>query len=447
MEVDFSDHYYLAGETWSYGNGSNDIFLVKMNESLMQSVTWGGIKSEQFNGMIIDSNNDIYITGSTSSYRIGERNIFLLKYNDNLNLSWYKICGDNKIDKCITMVVDSMDNIYIVGVSNNPCYDIYLVKYNSAGDLQWELNWNTGINNVSEEVYSMLIDSSDHIFVSVNTNITGSEWFLLKYDNSGTLLLNKSYNKFEPLELLAIDSSDKIYAVGTYINNTYLSKFDNDGNLEWNRTCIKNSVSGSEVLAVDPYDNIVVAGNELINASAILYGYNFTDYDTYLMKFNTSGFLKSNYTFRYNNRFPQVIAFDPLGHIYFGGSTEMLSNKDLDIFLYIFDNSGTPLWGTGGGWKGDAYCKGIYAESINNIIIAESTPRFNGSDYEVKVTKFLDPYTKNCPEPNYTLYFILHISLSSVCIITGIYFFVIKKEKKRINIFAETNKSSYNRWK
>ncbi len=432
MVVDSSDYYYLAGETWSYGNGSSDIFLVKLNGTLIQNVTWGGIESEQFSGMIIDSNNNIYITGSTSSYGVGKENVFLLKYNDNIILDWYNIWGDNNIDKCSGITVDSLDNIYITGITNFPNYDIFLVKYNSSGDLQWDLTWNTGISNVTEEVFSMFIDSSDHIFFSVNTNITGSEWFLLKYNNSGTLLLNISYSKFVPLELLALDSSDNLYAVGSYNNNTYLTKFDNNGNLEWNHTCIRNSISGTEVLAVDPYDNIVVAGNELINASAILYGYNLTDSDTYLMRFNTSGILKSNFTFRGNNRFPEIIAFDPLGYIYLGGSTEMISNKDLNIFLYIFDNSGKPLWGTGGGWEGDAYCKGIYAESINNTIVAESTPRFNGSDYEVKVTKFLDPHPKSCSEPNYTLYFILHIGLSSVCIITGIYFFVIKK-KKRFN--------------
>ncbi|MFW9989247.1 MAG: hypothetical protein ACFFC3_11370 [Candidatus Odinarchaeota archaeon] len=429
MVVDSSDYYYLAGDTWSYGNGSSDIFLVKMNESLIQNVTWGGVESDQFGGMIIDSNNDIYITGSTSSYGIGEKNVFLLKYNNSLDLSWYNIWGNNNIDKCTEIMVDSLDNIYIAGITNYPYCGIFLVKYNSAGDLQWDLNYNTGIPNVSEDLFSMLLDSSDHIFFSVNTNASGSEWFLLKYDNSGTLLLNNSYSKFVPLELLALDSLDNLYAIGSYNNNTYLTKFDNNGNLEWNHTCIKNSLPGAEVLAVDPYDNIVVAGNELINPSVFLYGYNVTDYDTYLMRFNSSGFLKSNFTLSGNNRYSEIIAFDPLGYVYLGGSTEMISNKDLNIFLYIFDNSGTPLWSTGGGWEGDAYCKGIYAKSVKHIIVAECTPRFNGSDYEVKVTKFLYPLPSYCPEPNYTLFFMLHIGLSSVCIITGIYYFIIKKKR------------------
>jgi len=429
MVVDSSGYYYLAGETWSYGNGSSDIFLVKLNETLIQNVTWGGIESEQFSGLIIDSNDNIYITESTSSYGVGEKNVFLLKYNDNIILDWYNIWGDNNIDKCSGIAVDSLDNIYIIGITNYPYYDIFLVKYNSSGDLQWDLTWNTGISNITEEVFSMFINSSDHIFFSINTNITGSEWFLLKYDNSGTLLLNISYSKFVPLELLALDSSDNLYAVGSYNNNTYLTKFDNNGNLEWNHMCIRNSISGAEVLTIDPNDNIVVAGNELINASAILYGYNLTDYDTYLLRFNISGILKSNFIFRGgNNRFPEIIAFDPLGYIYLGGSLEMIATKELIFFLYIFDSSGKPLWGMGGGGSGETYCKGIYAKSVNHIIVAECTPRFNSSDYEVKVTKFLDPHPKNCPEPNYTLYFILNIGLSSVCIITGIYFFVIRKK-------------------
>ena len=386
--------------------------------------------------MAIDSNDNIYIAGSTSSYGAGEKDVVLLKYNQNFTLEWNHIWGEIGIDTSSSLAIDSLDNIYIAGITNDPYYDIFLVKYNNSGNQQWNRTWSTETINVTEEVYSLVIDSSDHIFLGVNTNKTGSEWYLLKYDNSSTLLLNKSYNKYLPFEYLVLDSLDNLYAVGSY-NDMYLSKFDNNGNLEWNITCIQKILQGTEVLAMDPFDNIVVAGCELTNASAIILGYNITDYDTYLMKFNTSGTLQWNHTLlrtiNGNNIYPEILSFDSLGYIYLGGSLELIATKDLDLYIEVFDQSGNRRRSEGGGWEGDAYCKGIYAESIDNFIVAENTPRYEGWDYEIILIKYYDP-DYSCP---YSFYpdelLTLNIILNGLFFISCIFgvAYLIKRRKDR----------------
>ena len=387
--VDSTGFFYIAGETWSYGNGSNDLFLTKMNETFSQYTTWGGAESERFSGMVVDSDENTYIAGSTSSYGAGEDDVFLLKYNKSIELEWYYIWGENSSEVCIGIAIDSLDNIYITGNTNSPNYDVFLVKFNNSGNLQWNRTWNIDNKNITEKVSSIVINSLDQIFLGVNTNITGSEWFMLKYDSSGNLLLNTSYSKYFPLELLVLDSSDNIYAVGSY-NDTYLTKFDNYGNIEWNFTLFKSTLLGTEVLALDPSDHIYVGGSELTNASLTLYGYNITDYDTYLMKFNTSGTLEWNRKLNVgNNKYPEILAFDSLENVYLGGSLELVATKDLDVFVDIFDPTGRLLRDVGGGWEGDAYCKGIYAESPQNFIVAENAPRFEGWDYEIILTKYI----------------------------------------------------------
>lgn len=67
----------------------------------------------------------------------------------------------------------------------------------------------------------------------------------------------------------------------------------------------------------------------------------------------------------------------------------MVATKDLDVFVDIFDPTGRLLRDVGGGWEGDAYCKGIYAESPQNFIVAENAPRFEGWDYEIILTKYI----------------------------------------------------------
>jgi hypothetical protein len=431
MVADTSGSFFIAGETWSYGNGSKDLFLLKMDENSTQYNLWGGPKTEEFGGLTLDSNENIYMAGSTSSYGLGESNAVLLKYNTSFLLEWDSILDKND-SYCREVAIDSFNNIYITGVTNYPFYDVFIVKYNTFGIQLWNRTWSTEGINITEEVTSFVIDSSDHIFLGVNTTVKGSEWFLLKYDISGTLLSNISYNKYFPIEFLVLDSLDNLYATGSY-NNMYLTKFDNSGNVEWNLTCIRNFLDGTEVLAIDSFNNIFVAGNENISDSIIIHGYNISDYDTYIMKFDNLGNLKWNHTIMGdNNRFPEIIEFDSLGYIYLGGSLELIATKELDVFIQVIDPSGYRYFSTGGGGIGDAYCKGIYAQSLLEFIVAENSPTSESLDYDIILTKYIDPHNNDIFYYfDYQVFTLGLILLSTPCIIGLCYLIIKYKNKKR----------------
>ena len=436
MIVDSSKDIFIAGEIWNYSNSSNDIFILKINESSNYNRTWGEQLYEEFCGMVLDTEDNVFIAGTSAGDLPRVKDVFLLKYSNNLTLKWFTNWGGSGIDSCTSIAVDSQDNIYIIGMMNYSNTDVFLVKYNNSGIIQWNRTWTTGFHNISEEALSLVIDSTDQIFLGVKTNLTGSEWFLLKYDFYGNLLSNTSYSKQVPLEQLVLDSTDNLYAVGS-LNDMYLTKFDNNGNLEWNLTCIQEILLGTESIGIDRSDNIYIAGNELINASAILYGYNMTDYDTYLMKFNNTGVLQWNKTISYgNNLYLEILAFDPLGNIYLGGSLEMIAPGSLSYAIMIYDHLGNRKRSEGGGCiYGDGICKGIYAESPNNFIVAINSPCYNEENYDIRVTKYTELDFSHCPPmPNQWLLLTLQIGLSTIFIIIGISYLIIKEKKRKIKV-------------
>ena len=436
MVVDSSKDIFIAGEIWNYSNSSNDIFILKINESSNYNRTWGEQLYEEFCGMVLDTEDNVFIAGTSAGDLPRVKDVFLLKYSNNLTLKWFTNWGGSGIDSCTSIAVDSQDNIYIIGMMNYSNTDVFLVKYNNSGIIQWNRTWTTGFHNISEEALSLVIDSTDQIFLGVKTNLTGSEWFLLKYDFYGNLLSNTSYSKQVPLEQLVLDSTDNLYAVGS-LNDMYLTKFDNNGNLEWNLTCIQEILLGTESIGIDRSDNIYIAGNELINASAILYGYNMTDYDTYLMKFNNTGVLQWNKTISYgNNLYLEILAFDPLGNIYLGGSLEMIAPGSLSYAIMIYDHLGNRKRSEGGGCiYGDGICKGIYAESPNNFIVAINSPCYNEENYDIRVTKYTELDFSHCPPmPNQWLLLTLQIGLSTIFIIIGISYLIIKEKKRKIKV-------------
>jgi len=433
MVIDSSKDIFIAGEIRKSNNSRNEIFLLKINESLDYNITWGEQMQVEFCGMALDTEDNIFISGTLTDNISRTKDVFLLKYSNNLTLEWFKFWGGGGNKSCTAIEVDSQDNIYIAGIMNFPKNDTFLIKYNSSGVIQWNCTWTTGVHNISEEVLSLVIDSTDQVILGVKTNLTGSEWYLLKYNSSGNLISNSSYNKHIPLEHLILDSTDNLYAIGS-LNDMYLTKFDNNGNLEWNLTCIQDILHGTESTGIDHSDNIYIAGNVLINASAILYGYNMTDYDTYLMKFNNTGGLQWNETISHsNNLYLDILAFDPLGNIYLGGSLEMIAPGSLCYKLEIFDDLGNQKRTHGGGCiYGDSACKGIYAVSPNNFIAAINSPCNNTENYDIRVIKYTEYDFSHCPpilDP--WLLLTLNIGLSTIFITLGISYLVIKEKKRK----------------
>ena len=77
------------------------------------------------------------------------------------------------IDWGYGMVLDSSDNIYIVGATENleDTYDMCLVKFDSSGVLQWNRTWG---GSIIERGSGIALDSSDNIYITGYTESTVS---------------------------------------------------------------------------------------------------------------------------------------------------------------------------------------------------------------------------------------------------------------------------------
>ncbi|MDH7499643.1 MAG: SBBP repeat-containing protein [candidate division NC10 bacterium] len=70
--------------------------------------------------------------------------------------------------------------------------DLFLAKYDSAGNWQWTRQLGTTADDVG---YGVALDSTDNIYITGftgggldgNTNVGGLDVFVVKYDSSGNL--------------------------------------------------------------------------------------------------------------------------------------------------------------------------------------------------------------------------------------------------------------------
>ncbi len=310
VAVDSSDNIYVTGDSPSLSGGGTDVFILKYTSSgiLEWNSTWGNMTSsnDYGYGVATDSSDDVYIVGTTIRDYIA-KDIILLKYDTSGVFKWSRTLGDIIHDEGVSIVVDSLDNIYFTGIWNRGWHkqkhDIILAKYDQSGTQQWNRTWG---GSDFDRVSNVVVDSLDNIYV---TGIISQVGFLVKYDGDGVV----KWNVTNPHNggKLAIDSSDNVYISG----GGYLIKYSSSGVLQW-ETIIS---TGSDIV-LDSLGNFYFVGT--------------SDDDIFLMQCNSSGVkqwtitLASDY---YEDG--KAIAIDSLDNIYLAGDTSF----EYDTILVKFN--------------------------------------------------------------------------------------------------------------
>ena len=157
VTVDNSSNIYITGYTAGGLDGNTnaggwDIFLVKYNSSGTKQWTkqLGTSEGDLGDGVVVDFSNNVYVTGSSEeeldgNVHSGQGDIILAKYYDNGTKQWTKQMGTSSFDGGQGITVDNSSNIYITGYTRGDLdgntlsgsdADMFLLKYNSDGDLQ-----------------------------------------------------------------------------------------------------------------------------------------------------------------------------------------------------------------------------------------------------------------------------------------------------------------------
>ncbi|GAG98863.1 unnamed protein product, partial [marine sediment metagenome] len=223
--VDSSNNIYVGGFTYGFGAGNYDMALVKYNSLGEQqwNTTWGGISADRGYDIAVDSFNNIILVGSTWNFGEGRTDMALVKYNSMGEQQWNTTWGGISGETGRSLAIDSSDNIFIVGVTDSfgaGQYDMFLVKYNSLGEQQWNTTWG-GINY--DTGYSIELDMSNNIYITGGANSTifspterNFDMALVKYNSMGEQQWNTTWGGSgdDTGHGIAINPSNYIYLVG-----------------------------------------------------------------------------------------------------------------------------------------------------------------------------------------------------------------------------------------
>jgi hypothetical protein len=342
------DGYIITGVTCSFGDGRNDVWLIKTDNTgnVEWNKTYGGRKDDL--GYCVQQTTDggYIITGYTSSFGVGLFDVWLIKTDSDGIMIWNRTYGDTNSDLG-EYVQQTTDGGYIITgytylVSSDDC-DVWLIKTDSNG---YKI-WNKTFGGVEEGIGFHVQQTTDNGYI-----ITGVKDFfgdnygdvlLIKTDSNGNMMWNRTFGGAEEdIGYCVQQTTDGGYIIigetwsyGAGIGDVWLIKTDSIGYEVWNRT-----IGGTN------YDegNCVqqtTDGGYIITGLTDFFGDNYGD--VWLIKTDSNGYEEWNKTFGGTEfDWGKFVQQTTDGGYIITGYTKSFGAGKSDVWLIKTDKDGRP---------------------------------------------------------------------------------------------------------
>ena len=313
---------------------------------------WANASGAYAVGMALDSNANAYVVGGfsgtanfggTSLTATGDSDIFLVKYDSGGNVIWARRAGStgsNTSDQGAAITLDPLGNIYITGeyqrtatfgglsVTSVGNGDVFIAKYDNAGNVLWV---RSAGGQYGDGGSAIAADTAGNCYVTGFYTGTSATF-------GGTALTNTG---------------------GQYDGHSFLAKYDTSGNFLFVKP------EGGNALSLDSSGNLYLAGSS--NAQSVTFsGVTITNGNTaayssmaYLVKYgpgggvlwaksvsgavNTTANVAQGYSVAVDSSGNSYLTGQFAGQVNFG-SNKLTSFGSDDSYLCKFDPSGNILW-------------------------------------------------------------------------------------------------------
>ena len=172
MQKTFDNGFILTGNTWSFGSGCTDVWLIKTDEFGNEewNQTFGGSNNDYAHSIMQTSDFGYIVAGTTSSYGAGESDGWLLKIDENGIEEWNQTFGQEEYDGAFS-VQQTIDGGYVITgysfVSIEYQTDALLIKTDEFGNEEWSQTFG---GNADDQTYCVQ-QTSDNGFILTEARV------------------------------------------------------------------------------------------------------------------------------------------------------------------------------------------------------------------------------------------------------------------------------------
>jgi hypothetical protein len=286
--------YVIAGVTRSQGAGGDDVYLIKTGPAgeTLWTRTYGGTADD--NGYAVQQTADggYIIAGYTWSFGAGLWDVYLIKANADGDTLWTRAFGGRHQDVSYSVQQTADGGYVIAGITSSygaGGADIYLIKTDANGDVEWTRTYGT---TESDEGYAVQQTTDGGYIVAGMTTSFGAgrcDVYLIKTSASGDTLWTRTFGgDHDEYGYSVHQVADGGYVIagttrsfGAGIDDIYLIKTSASGNALWTRTFGGDSFDYGHSVHQTADGGYVIAGYTLPSGASA--------YDVYLIKTDSLG--------------------------------------------------------------------------------------------------------------------------------------------------------------
>lgn len=190
--------YVIAGETYSFGNGQSDAYVIKVDDAgvLQWSKFYGGAGYDWAQSICPLSGGGYMLAGSTSSFGAGNYDAYVLRLDANGDSVWANSYGSTTFDVARSVVQSDENKLVVAGVTNRSPIkgnDAFLFGIDLDGVLRWESvlggNGSEGINRLTNLAAGSLFAVGESSTISAGAE----DFFFLQLGDDGDSLESSTF--------------------------------------------------------------------------------------------------------------------------------------------------------------------------------------------------------------------------------------------------------------
>lgn len=357
----------------------------------------GGLKDEQSASIVMDTGGYFYLTGTTRSYGAGSDDFFVVKIDASGTILYQKTYGNMYHDICRKGIAAPGGGLILTGEQWQEDYgreDMLMLKINELGEKEWERKFG---GDHTDQGLSICLSTDGYILTGYTASFGGStlgNFLVCKTDRNGNLQWQKDYGTpfldygFDVIE----DHEQNIYLVGTsggfynyaradFANSNadlLLIKTNSSGDEIWRKTIGgKNHDWGKAIVVLE--DTFFILGSTQSTGEG--------SFDFYLVETDKNGDVLGEFTFGGSDfEYGEAIAVSSDGCLLLAGTTrsETLNNTP-DIYIVKTDPEGSLIWEQRIGSGGSDYGTDLIAlpDSGCMVLATIDNESVSGKDYYV----------------------------------------------------------------
>jgi len=388
--------YIVVGETNSFGAGSTDAWVIKLD-----------INGDVGNSCGIESNTSATVVNTTVSAgatSISPANISVTQQTPTVAWTSPNVLSSSQCSSTPTFAktygeADSFDAAFSIQQTTDGGYivagstdsfsaglaDLWILKLDASGNILWQKTYG-GTNTDYGESIQQTIDGG--YIVAGYTESFGAgyaDYWILKLDSSGNVIWQKTYGGTNLDHAYSIQqTTDGGYIVAGYAElanrDFWILKLDNSGNVIWQKHCTYNSDEAYSIQQTTDGGYIVAGLTKFFGPGG--------NSDMWISKLDASGNLLWQEKYGgTGDDYAESIQQTADGGFIVAGYTASFGAGNWDFWILKLDSSGNVIWQKTYGGTGADQAYSIQQTADGGYIVAGFTESFGLSISNLWVLK------------------------------------------------------------